>query len=206
MLFDPTMLRIMAITDGLRDNPTDLVDRIAAAVSGGATCIQVRLKDASPLTVVEVTRAIVARVDVPVLVNDRFDVALAAGAAGVHLGSDDLPVADVRRITPSGFVIGASVGGEETEIANAALADYVGIGPIYGTGSKTDAGEAIGLAGFTRLMAAVGKPAVGIGGITSTTALGVIQVGATGIAVISAIFGNPDPALAARALSLAIQA
>jgi thiamine-phosphate pyrophosphorylase len=135
----------MAITDALRDDQDDLVDRVAAAVSGGATCVQVRLKDAAPRTIVEVTRAVVIRVDVPVFVNDRFDVALAAGAAGVHLGGDDLPVADVRRITPPWFVIGASVGGD-AEVANAKLADYVGIGPVYGTDSKTDAGEALSLA------------------------------------------------------------
>jgi thiamine-phosphate pyrophosphorylase len=204
MLFDPMMLRLMAVTDGLQGGMDDLASRVAAAVCGGATCVQVRLKDVSPREIAEVTRTILARVDVPVFVNDRFDVALAAGAAGVHLGTEDLPVADVRRVTPPEFVIGASVG-SEIDIANATLADYIGIGPIYGSDSKVDAGEAIGIGEFARLATVAGKPAIGIGGITSTTALQVIQAGAVGIAVISAVFGRPDPGLAAQTLRLAMQ-
>ena len=93
----------------------------------------------------------------PVIVNDRFDLALAAGAAGVHLGPDDVPVVDVRRVTPPEFIIGASVGCD-AEIANSELADYVGIGPLYETSSKRDAGNAIGIAEFARLARATGKP------------------------------------------------
>ncbi|HEX5581516.1 MAG TPA: thiamine phosphate synthase, partial [Gemmatimonadaceae bacterium] len=90
-MIDPAVLRLLAITDDLRDGPAGLVDRARAAVRGGATMIQLRLKVATARELVEVARALVAAVPAPVLVNDRADVALAAGAAGVHLGADDLP-------------------------------------------------------------------------------------------------------------------
>lgn len=208
MPFDPAVLRLMAITNGLTDGPDALVDRAVSAVAEreGATCIQVRLKGEPDHVVVAVTRAIVERVGsvVPVLVNDRFDIALAAGAAGVHLGADDIPVAAVRRVTPAGFIIGTSVGCD-AEAPNAMLADYVGIGPIYATASKDDAGSAIGIAEFTRLMTLVQRPAVGIGGITIATAPVVREAGGAGIAVIGAIFGAQDPAAAARALRQGVE-
>lgn len=165
--------------------------------------MQIRLKETPARTVVDVTRAVLARVAVPVLVNDRFDVALAGGAHGVHLGADDVPVADVRRVAPPGFLIGASVG-YDAEVANAAEADYVGIGPVFATASKADAGHAIGIAGFARLAAATGKPAVGVGGITAETARAIIDAGGVGVAVIGAIFGAPDPERAARQMESAI--
>lgn len=203
MPFDPAVLRLMAITDSLAGGQDALVARVTAAVSDGrgATCVQVRLKGEPDRIIAAVTRSIVERVgtQLPVLVNDRFDIALAAGAAGVHLGADDIPVTAVRRVTPPDFIIGTSVGCD-AEAPNAALADYVGIGPLYETASKGDAGHAIGIAEFIRLMARVRKPAVGIGGITSATIPAVIQAGAAGVAVIGALFGAPDPAEAAGTL------
>jgi thiamine-phosphate pyrophosphorylase len=148
---------------------------------------------------VEVARVLVQGLEVPVIINDRVDVALAAGAAGVHLGADDLAPDVARRIVPPGFIIGASVG-DETEVHDAKAADYVGIGPVYLTDSKGDAGPAIGLARFHRLMTLCQRPAVGIGGIAPETAKGVIEAGAAGVAVIRAVIGAPDPEGAARAL------
>jgi thiamine-phosphate diphosphorylase len=145
----------------------------------------------------------VKSVTVPVIVNDRADVAIAAGAAGVHLGSDDIPVRAVRAIAPAQFIIGCSVG-NDNEVAGAAGADYVGIGPVFSTGSKQDAGNAIGLEEFSRLATAVGLPAVGIGGINAQNARSVIDSGAAGVAAIAAIFGASDPLAAARELSSAI--
>jgi thiamine-phosphate diphosphorylase len=139
------------------------------------------------------------------VVNDRADVALAAGAAGVHVGVDDLAPALLRRVAPPGFIIGVSVGSDE-EVARAAGADYVGIGPVYPTGSKTDAGAAIGAARFAELAKRCALPAVAIGGITSGRVPDVMQVGAAGVAVISALFGASDPTLAARALRSALDA
>ena len=197
--FDPATLTVVAITDDLRDGRDGLVRRAAAAARGGATMIQLRLKSEDAWVLVDVARALVQAVPVAVVVNDRCDVALAAGAAGVHLGADDLPVAAARRIAPPGFIIGASVGSEE-EAANAAGADYVGIGPVFPTTSKGDAGPAIGATGFDRLRRLVGLPAVAIGGVTPENAAEALGAGASGVAVIRAIFGAPDPEAAARAL------
>lgn len=197
---DPGALLLVAITDSLRDGIEGLVARASAAVDGGATMVQLRLKDEGPRTLVEVARALLRAVPaVPLLVNDRADVALAAGAHGVHVGVDDLPPAALRRIVPSGFIIGASVG-DDAEVERAAEADYVGIGPVYATGSKLDAGAAIGVARFAELARRCGVPAVAIGGITPANAGEVYDAGASGIAVISAVFSAGDPRQAARDL------
>lgn len=165
--------------------------------------IQVRLKDADARTLVEVARALVQALDVPVMINDRVDVALAACAAGVHVGADDLPVTAVRRITPPDFIVGRSVG-DDAEVAGARGADYVGIGPVYATTSKPDAGDAIGVAEFARLARACGVPAVAIGGITPERVPPLIAAGAAGVAVIRAVFGADDPERSARSLRAAI--
>jgi thiamine-phosphate pyrophosphorylase len=209
MAFDPSLLRVMAITDALEGQNDrllcdSLINRAVLAAEGGATSIQVRLKGVPSRVVVDVTRAIIERVRIPVLVNDRFDIALAAGAAGVHVGADDISVADVRRVTPPGFIIGTSVGCE-AEVPNSALADFVGIGPVFHTSSKSDAGPAIGIDGLSRLAAATGKPTIAIGGIHSANAASVFtdetrEAGVVGIAVVSAIFSASDPRAAAQTL------
>jgi thiamine-phosphate pyrophosphorylase len=204
--FDASSVRLIAITDSLRDGPRGLALRAAAAVFGGATMIQLRLKEESARSLVEIARGIQAMVpDVPLVVNDRADVALAAGAAGVHVGVDDLAPALLRRVVPPGFIIGASVGSDD-EIARAAGADYVGIGPVFATGSKADAGAAIGATRFAELARRCALPAVAIGGITSDRVLEVMKAGASGVAVISALFGASDPTQAARAIRSALDA
>ena len=202
-MLDPKILRLVAITDDAEDRRSTLVDRVAAAVRGGATSVQVRLKTATPREVVEITRSIIKRVDVPVIVNDRADIALAAGAAGVHVGEADLPAAAIRRFAPPGFIIGASLG-SDVEVTNAKDADYVGIGPVYGSETKTDAGDAIGVEGFKRLAALVEHPAVAVGGITPDRALQITVNGAAGVAVINAIFSADDPERATREIAAAI--
>jgi thiamine-phosphate pyrophosphorylase len=202
-MLDPEILRLVAITDDAEDQRATLVERVAAAVRGGATSIQVRLKTAAPREVVEITRSIMSKVTVPVIVNDRADIALAAGAAGVHVGEADLPVAAIRRFAPPGFIIGASLG-SDAELANARDADYVGIGPVFGSDSKLDAGTAIGVEGFKRLAAMVEHPAIAVGGITADRALQITVSGAAGVAVINAIFQTDDPETATRAIAAAI--
>ena len=203
---DARALRLVAITDDLRDGADGLRARAERAVNGGATMIQLRLKDADARTLVEVAKALVRALPrVPVIVNDRLDVALVAGAAGVHVGPDDLPAAAVRRLVPEGFVVGASVG-SDAEIVLARGADYVGIGPLYETASKPDAGRAIGPVAFARLAKACRIPAVAIGGIDASNAGAAIRAGAAGVAVIRAVFGAPDPEGAARAIRAAVDA
>ena len=202
-MIDPRVLTLIAITDGMADGEAGLLHRAAAAARGGATMLQLRLKDADTRALVEVARALVATLSIPVIVNDRMDVALAAGAAGVHLGVDDLPAPAARTIAPDGFIIGASVGNDD-EVAGAVGADYAGIGPVFGTTSKSDAGVAIGTAEFMRLSARTGLPSVGIGGVTPENAARVMEAGAAGVAVISALLGTRDPEVAARTLRSAI--
>ncbi|MEO8578356.1 MAG: thiamine phosphate synthase, partial [Gemmatimonadales bacterium] len=202
-VMDRAFLRLIAITDNVRDGQAGLIARAVAAAEGGATSIQLRLKDVAAHDLVLIAQELVKAVAVPVIVNDRADVAIAAGAAGVHLGPDDLPVKAVRSFAPPGFIIGTSVGLDE-EISNAEGADYVGVGPIFQTVSKTDAGAAIGIAEFSRLAVATGLPAVGIGGISAENARLVIDGGAAGVAVIAAVFGVTDPRSAAKLLASAI--
>lgn len=202
-MFDPKILRLVAITDDAEDQRLTLVERVAAAVRGGATSVQVRLKHATPREVVEIAKAIVSKVPVPVIVNDRADIALASGAAGVHVGEADLPVSAIRRFAPANFIIGASLGGN-TELANAKEADYVGIGPLFTTGSKDDAGKAIGIDGFRKLAGLSGRPAVAVGGLSADTAAQVMAAGAAGVAVVNAIFRAGDPERAARSIAAAI--
>jgi thiamine-phosphate pyrophosphorylase len=202
-MLDPKILRLVAITDDAEDQRKTLVDRVVAAVKGGATSIQVRLKNATAREVVEITRSIMSKVSVPVIVNDRADIALAAGAAGVHVGEADLPVTAIRRFAPANFIIGASLG-SDTELLNAKDADYVGVGPVYGSDSKSDAGAEIGVEGFKRLAALVPHPAVAVGGITANRALQITVAGAVGVAVINAIFKADDPESATRAIAAAI--
>jgi len=201
----PEKLTLVAITDDMRGNAADLIARAQAAARGGATMIQLRLKDADARTLVEVARALIATLprDVPLIVNDRADVAIAAGAAGVHVGAEDVLPAALRRVVPSDFIIGASVG-TDAELPLASDADYVGIGPVYATDSKHDAGAAIGTERLAELVVLAKRPAVAIGGIDAINANAAIQAGATGVAVIRAIFGARDPERATRAIRTAI--
>lgn len=196
-MLDPQALRLIAITPELTGDGNAFVAGIVAAVSGGATSVQVRQKSISPRDCVDLVRAVIAAVPVPVIVNDRADVALAAGAAGVHVGHSDLPVIALRRFAPPGFIIGASLGSDD-ELPNARDADYVGIGPVRATPTKNDAGLAIGVDGFSRLAKLVALPAVGVGGIDPFTASQLIAAGASGVAVSSGIFRSGDPARSSR--------
>jgi thiamine-phosphate pyrophosphorylase len=183
----------MLVTDDRLVAGRDLVALARAAEAGGATALQLRLKAAAPREQVALARALVAALAIPVLVNDRPDVAIAAGAAGVHLGPEDLPVALARQIAPPGFVIGASVG-SELEAESAAAADYWGIGPWRVTSTKADAGEDLGAEGFGRLVRrAGGKPCLAIGGIVPDDIPLVREAGGVGVAVVSGILASADP-------------
>jgi len=188
----------MLVTDDRLVAGRDLVALARTAERGGVTAVQLRLKRASPRELVLVARELVAALTIPVLVNDRPDVALAAGAAGVHLGPDDLPVELARRIAPAGFIIGASVGAE-SEAGPAAGADYWGIGPWRPTGTKADAGTALGADGFARLVRlAQGIPCIAVGGVRPEDVPEVLRAGGAGVAVVSGILGADDAGDAAR--------
>jgi thiamine-phosphate pyrophosphorylase len=204
---DPSALRLIAVTDSLREGIDDLARRAAAAVAGGATMLQLRLPDESPRLLVEAARALrAAAPSVPLLVCDRADVALAADADGVHLASDEITPAALRLAVPSGFVIGTSVCGEE-EIERTAGADYAAIGPVFATASHSaGSGFELGVPRFAELARACPVPAVAVGGISPANAAALMDAGAKGVTVISALFGATDPTQAARALRAVLDA
>ncbi len=187
---------------GLSPGRTHL-DVAKAAVDAGAAMVQLREKHA---TTRELHQAAIALRDLTrgtstrFLVNDRVDVALAADADGVHLGPDDLPWKEARRLLGPARVLGVSAATmEEVREAEAAGADYLGVGPAYATGSKADAGDAIGPEGVRRIVEATRLPVVAIGGVTADNAKALWEAGASGIAVISAVAAAPDMREALRA-------
>jgi thiamine-phosphate pyrophosphorylase len=197
-------LRLIVVTDPDCGAGRTVVDVVRAALRGGAPAVQLRMKDGPAREMAALAAALLAetqRTGALLFVNDRVDVALAVRADGAHVGQDDLPVAAARRIVPPGFLLGVSA--ETAELARRAEAegaDYVGVGPIYATGSKADAGDAVGVGRMAEVAAAVRIPAVGIGGITLDNARPVLDAGAAGIAVISAVMRAADPEAATRAL------
>lgn len=202
-------LRLNAIVDPERAGGRDLAELARLTAQGGATLIQLRDKISDTRAMVETARAIKEALrpfKVPLVVNDRIDVALAAGADGVHVGQDDMAVEDARKILGRGAIIGLSV--KTVAEANAApveLIDYVGSGGVYVTTSKQQKGAPIGTAGLARVIAALHArapklPVCGIAGIDAGNAAPVIAAGADGVAVISALSLAPDPAAAARTL------
>ncbi len=183
----------MAVTDDQLLAGRDVVEACLAAERGGATMIQLRLKDSSARDLAVLVRALLGQLRVPMLVNDRADAALAVGAAGVHLGPDDVPAALIRRIAPPGFLIGVSVGLEQ-EIPNGQAADYWGVGPFRVTATKSDAGAALGVDGIRSIVQrAEGRPCVAIGGVRPEDVVPLIEAGVAGVAVVSGIFdGEPQ--------------
>ena len=192
-------LRLVAITDDLRDGVDGLVTRALSAERGGATMLLLRLKHADAHALVEVGRALVAALRIPVVVSERLDVALAIGAAGVHLNASSMPVIAVRTQVAAGFLIGGSIS-EAGDLERAASADYVTVGPVFGAGVMS-----LGVEGFRRLALASGRPAIAVGGIDAESAMLARAAGATGVAVIRFVLGAADPAAAATALLAPLQ-
>ncbi len=183
----------------------DLAAIVDAAVRGGVTVVQLRAKSlggrAFTGLALELSRRL-AGTGVPLLINDRVDIALACGAAGVHLGQDDMPVAAARRILGPEAAIGVSVNTpEEAVLAEREGADYAGAGPAFATATKETPLAVLGPAGIGRIKRAVRIPIVAIGGISAGNAASLAAAGADGIAVVSAILGAPDAARAAGELA-----
>ncbi|MGH3745137.1 MAG: thiamine phosphate synthase [Mycobacteriales bacterium] len=186
--------RVYLVTDTALCGTRGVPVVVEQAVAGGATVVQVRDPAASARELVALTRAVLAAVAgrVPVLVNDRVDVALAAGADGVHVGQSDLDAVSVRAMAPH-LVVGLSV----TTVAEAIAAqelpvDYLGAGPVFATPTKPDAAPAIGLGGLTAICAASTLPVVAIGGLTAGHCADVRRAGAAGVCVVSAVCAADD--------------
>ncbi|HRA48878.1 MAG TPA: thiamine phosphate synthase [Thermomicrobiales bacterium] len=188
----------------------DLIATVRAAIAGGVTSVQLRAKslsDREALGLAYQLRELTLAKGVLFLINDRIDLAVAAVADGVHLGVDDLPLEVARVFGGPAFVIGYS---PETDVqamaAAAAGANYLGVGPVFGTATKSDAGAAIGLPKVSERATSAGIPVIGIGGVTAENAGSVISAGAVGVAVVSAIAKAADPCAAASALAAAVRA
>ena len=206
-MFDPRLYLVIG-SEAVAGRPVEAV--AAAAVAGGVTLVQLREKSASDQAMADLARrlqAVLSRHGVPLIINDRIEVALAAGAAGVHLGIDDTSSAAARERLGPEAIIGVSAGTpEEAALVDPRLVDYVGSGSVYPTGTKADAGAAIGLDGLARLRALLpALPMVAIGGIGQDNAEAVARVGVEGIAVVSAICGAADPEAAAAGLRAAVE-
>ncbi len=188
-----------------------LADVAEAAIRGGATALQLRDKSSDIhrfCADAEQLLAIARAAGVPLIINDRVDIALAVDADGVHVGEDDLPIAATRRLVGPDRFVGASAGSvEAARAAIAAGADHLGVGPVYDARTtKADAGPPVGLALIREIASFSPLPLVGIGGITAENAGAVIAAGAAGVAVISAIGLSPDVAGATRSLAQSVGA
>lgn len=203
-------LRLYLVTDqpSLKGRP--LMDVVRAAVQGGVTCVQLREKHANShdfyaqaVALMDLLRPL----NIPLIINDRLDIALACGAQGVHLGQSDLPVQAARKLLPPGVFIGWSVETIEEVTQSATLpVDYLGVSPVFATPTKTDTATPWGLEGLQRIRANTPLPLVAIGGIHLHNARQVMQAGADSLAVVSAICSAEDPCAASQQLRERIDA
>jgi thiamine-phosphate pyrophosphorylase len=203
-------LRLYLVTDQSSAGARTLMDVVAAAVQGGVTCVQLREKQLNTrdfLAQAMMLKALLAPHHIPLVINDRIDVALACGAQGVHLGQSDMPVLQARRLLPPEMFIGWSVETMDDVARSASLpVDYLGVSPIHATPTKTDTQKPWGLEGLRQVRSATALPLVAIGGIHAANARAVLLAGADGLAVVSALCAAQDPCAAAAALRKLIDA
>ena len=203
MNFDKNSLRLYAVTDRAWVGRQTLCQQVEAALQGGVACVQLREKHLDRDAFLDEAKQICAlcrRYGVPFIVNDDLDVALACGADGIHVGQDDMPAAEVRRRAGRRLIVGVSAHTpEEARLAEAAGADYLGAGAVFGSATKTDA-SLLTPAGLQAVCAAVHIPVVAIGGVNARNILQLQGSGAAGAAVVSGIFGAPDITAACREL------
>lgn len=200
-------LSLYLVTDPEMTARRGIVETVAAAVAGGVTIVQLRDKTASARALAETGRALLAHLrplGIPLLVNDRIDVAHAIGADGVHVGQDDLSPDTARTILGRHAIIGLSITAADQLSTIGDAVDYVGLGPLFPTGTKADAAPSLGEAEFAAIRRHIARPVVAIGGITLDNTARTIAAGADGIAVVSAICAAVDPGTAARRLSEAL--
>lgn len=181
-----------------------LIDCVREALEGGVTLVQYRAKTASSAEMYAEALQLKALCDsfnVPLIINDRLDIAMAVGAAGVHLGQDDLPCAAARKILGEDYIIGVSAHNPaEAKAALQSGADYLGCGAVFGTATKADV-KKLGTDGLAAICKAKGLPVVGIGGVTANNYREVRAAGADGAAIVSGILAQPDISATVRAIA-----
>ena len=190
-------LLLHLVTDRSLSLGRSLVEVVQEAVAGGVTCVQLREKSCSTrefLQEAEQLKKLLQPLGVPLIINDRVDIALAIGADGVHLGQSDMPICHARRLLGPDCLIGISAESlDDALVAEQQGADYIGISPVFRTPTKTDTAPALGLEGLSRIRERVLIPLVGIGGINLANARQVIDAGADGVAVVSAVMAAESP-------------
>ena len=202
-------LKLYLVTDRDLSLGRPLDEIVSESVAGGVTMVQLREKDAATGEFVELGRRLMSLLKplgVPLIINDRVDVALAVDADGVHIGQSDMSYADARRLLGPEKIIGLSVENfEDLESANKLDVDYIGISPVYGTPTKTDTAEPFGLEGLRKAVEMSVHPTVAIGGMNVATVGEVIAAGTDGVAVVSAICSAESPRDAAAELATIIK-
>lgn len=185
-----------------------MIETARLAARGGATMVQLRDKQATTAEMIATgleLKAALAGMGVPLIVNDDVEAAIAIGADGIHVGQDDMGAAAVRQRIGEEMILGLSVETEElARQVDAAVVDYVGIGPVFATGTKPDHKPPVGFEGLARIAAISPVPAVAIGGLKGEHAGAVFSAGAKGLAVVSAICGQPDPEAATKLIAAEI--
>ncbi len=202
-------LSVYLVLDAGMCGARGLAETARAAVAGGATAVQLRLKDAPTEAVIEAGRAVktaLAGSGALFVVNDDVAAAAALGADGVHVGQGDLSPAEARAAIGPGRLLGLSVETEaQAAAADPTLVDHVGAGPVFATGSKADHAPPVGMDGLAAMARAARVPAVAIGGLSAATAGEAMRAGAAGVAVVSAICAAADPEAAAREIARAVR-
>jgi len=197
------------VTDRALSLPRTVAEVVSAAVEGGVTAVQLREKEASTLEYIELARHlknILKPLGIPLIINDRVDVALAVGADGVHIGQRDMPFRDARRLMSADSIIGLSVETPEQALeADKFTADYLGVSPIFSTPTKPDTTSEWGLEGLRTLRAGTSRTLIAIGGIQVANAAAVMRAGADGLAVVSAICSAVNPEEVARELRVIVE-
>ncbi|MBN2062544.1 MAG: thiamine phosphate synthase [Deltaproteobacteria bacterium] len=185
-----------------RGRPT--IEIVKSAVRGGVTVVQLREKHITTKEYIREAleiKGFLNEKNIPLIINDRIDIAMAVEADGVHIGQNDMPLETAKNILKGSMLIGVSVESVEDAIeADIAGADYISVSPVFPTPTKTDTAPALGLEGIARISALIKKPVIGIGGINKMNCAEVIRSGANGISVVSAVCSAEDPELAAREL------
>lgn len=203
-MIERSNLLLYLVTDRPLSLGRPLEEIVAEAVAGGVTMVQLREKEAPTgefVALAKSLKALLAPLGVPLIINDRVDVALAADADGVHIGQSDMSYEDARRLLGEDKIIGLSVENfDDLAVANTLDVDYVGISPVYGTPTKSDTAEPFGLEGLRKAVAMSVHPTVAIGGMNAQTIGEVMAAGTDGVAVVSAICSAPSPRQAAQEL------